>query len=261
VNASAGGVLAIETSTTTGSVAVVFPDRLVAEITLDTRLSHGERLLGAIDRVLRDAGLAVADLAGIAVSAGPGSFTGLRVGLATAKGIAEAHPLRLAAVPTLEALAFGAAPWASGAGSGMAVLAALDAKKEEVYGALFRWDEARARFERLLEEGAFRPGDLARRVASAAEGPIVLLGDGVTAYRGVFEGALGSRARFVPAPAHQPRAAWVGWLGLERFRRGEIVDPVTLAPRYCRPSEAELARARREREAGEGRRTPAGKNL
>ncbi len=228
-------VLAIETSTTTGSIALVSPARLIAEITLESPVSHGERILGAIARVLDGAGVSVPDLAGIAVSAGPGSFTGLRVGLATAKGLVEAHRLPLAAVPTLEALAWNL-PLAADP-----VCPILDAKKGEVYGALFVWDGAEQGWRRILPEGAFTPDDLAARVAAAVPGRVLLLGDGVAASREAFTRHMGVRAVAAPAPAGQPRAAWTGWLGLGRISRGEVEDAVTLAPKYCRASEAELA--------------------
>jgi tRNA threonylcarbamoyladenosine biosynthesis protein TsaB len=155
------------------------------------------------------------------------------------KGIAQAHPLPVAAVPTLEALAWNLAAAAH------PVAAILDARKGELYGALFTWDEEQLVWRRLIEEGAFAPKEFAERLATAAPGPVILLGEGALAYRNVLEGRLGQRARYAPGPAGQPRAAWVGWLGTTRIARGEIEDPVTLVPRYLRPSEAELARARR----------------
>ena len=234
-------VLAIETSTTTGSIALVTPVRLLAEITLESPVSHGERILGAIVRVLDGAGLRVPDLAGIAVSAGPGSFTGLRVGMATAKGLVEAHRMPLAAVPTLEALAWNL-PLATDP-----VCAILDARKGEVYGALFAWDAAEEGWRRILAEGAFTPDDLASRVGDAIAGRVLLLGDGVPPSREAFARRMGERAVAVPAPACQPRAAWTGWIGLRMIARGEVEDAVTLEPMYCRASEAELALSRASR--------------
>ncbi len=233
-------VLAIETSTTTGSIALVTPARLLAEITLESPVSHGERILGAIARVLEGAELRVRDLAGVAVSAGPGSFTGLRVGMATAKGLVEGHRLPLAAVPTLEALAWNL-PLAADP-----VCAILDAKKGEVYGALFAWDGAEEGWRRILAEGAFTPDDLASRVQAAVAGRVLLLGDGVPASRDAFAKRLGDSAIAAPPPAGQPRAAWTGWLGLRKIARGEVEDAVTLAPMYCRASEAELALLRKQ---------------
>src|SRR6266508_1023760 len=98
-------LLAVESATLSGGVALLDGDSLLGEITLNIAITHSERLLSAVDRLLADCGLAPADLEGLAVSVGPGSFTGLRVGLATVKGLAMALGLPVAPVPTLDALA------------------------------------------------------------------------------------------------------------------------------------------------------------
>lgn len=236
-------VLAVETSTAAGSVAIVSRAGVRLEITHGLESTHSDRILAAVDQALRETSLALDDLAGLAVSVGPGSFTGLRIGLATVKGLAEAHPLPLAAVSTLEALALNAPAGRT------PVCAALDARKGEVYGALLAWDVGAEAWRPLVPEGAYAPEALARHVAGAVE-EAVFLGDGAVAYRDAFQEALGAGARFAPGPAHQPRAAWVGWLGLGRLQAGLVEDPITLVPRYLRPSEAELAAQRR---AGVGR--------
>jgi tRNA threonylcarbamoyladenosine biosynthesis protein TsaB len=126
-------LLAVESATLSGGVALLEDDRLLGEITLNIAITHSERLMFAVDRLLADCGLAPADLDGLAVSVGPGSFTGLRVGLATVKALAMALDLPVAPVPTLDALAarlpFADAP----------VCPILDARKGEVYFSLYRW--------------------------------------------------------------------------------------------------------------------------
>src|SRR5512147_806224 len=98
-------VLGIETSTKTGSVAVVSEQSIVAQYSLNIEVTHSERLMSTVDRVLKDTGLTIADMGGFAVAVGPGSFTGLRIGLATVKGLVLATGKPVAAVPTLRALA------------------------------------------------------------------------------------------------------------------------------------------------------------
>ncbi|MBI4609850.1 MAG: tRNA (adenosine(37)-N6)-threonylcarbamoyltransferase complex dimerization subunit type 1 TsaB [Candidatus Rokubacteria bacterium] len=225
-------ILAIETSTLAGSAALLDGEQLVGEYTLNVRTTHSERLLTAVDRLLQDAGWTPATLEGLAVSIGPGSFTGLRIGVSTVKGLAFSLGIPAAAVSTLEALAW-QLPFAR-----HPVCPVLDARKGEVYAALFRWEDAG--LVRDWEDQALAPDDLCARLS----GPTIFVGDGITSYGTLFGERLGARAIFAPAARRLPSAACVGQLGLARLRTGEGVDPVALAPRYLRPSEAELKRRR-----------------
>ena len=216
-------VLAVETSTLAGGVALLDGESVRGEYLLDVRTTHSERLMSAIDRVLGDAGWSARDLQGLAVAVGPGSFTGLRIGLSTVKGLALALGLPVAPVPTLDAMA-ASLPWAA-----LPVCPVIDARKGEVYTCLYRWDGARMRRE--WEYLAIAPGELARRLAE----PAILLGDGAAAIRSPM-------ARLAPPPHRSPSPASVGYLGLERLRAGETVTAADLAPLYLRPSEAELKR-------------------
>ena len=132
-------VLGIETSTTQGGVAIIDADRVLCESVLNVEVTHSERLLPAIDRALGEARVSLEALGGIAVSIGPGSFTGLRIGLSTAKGLAYATGLSLVGVSTLEAMAraLPAARWQ--------ICQVLDARKQEVYAALFRHESGALR--------------------------------------------------------------------------------------------------------------------
>ena len=216
-------VLAVETSSLAGGVALLDDERLVAEYLLDVSVTHSERLMAAVDEVLTGARWTGRDLGGLAVAVGPGSFTGLRIAVSTAKGLALALGLPIAAVPTLDAMA-AALPWAA-----LPVCPVLDARKGEVYASLYRWDGAAMRRE--WEYLALAPEALAARLGE----PTLLVGDGAPAVRS-------PHARTVPPPRRLPSPACVGVLGLERLRRGETVPAATLAPLYLRPSEAELKR-------------------
>jgi tRNA threonylcarbamoyladenosine biosynthesis protein TsaB len=177
----------------------------------------------AIDRLLTDAGWTVGALDGLAVAVGPGSFTGLRIGLSTAKGLAWARGIAVAAVPTLDAMA-AALPFCA-----LPVCPVLDARKGEVYCSLYRWDgTAMGREWAYL---AVAPDELAARLAE----PTVVLGDGAG-------GVVSRYARLAPPHRHLPSAAAVAVLGLAQFRAGATVSATELSPIYLRPSEAELKR-------------------
>ena len=216
-------VLAVETSSLAGGVALLDGERLVAEYQLDVSVTHSERLMSAVDRVLGDARWTARDLAGLAVAVGPGSFTGLRIAVSTVKGLALALDLPIAAVPTLDAMA-AALPWAS-----LPVCPVLDARKGEVYASLYRWDGVAMR-----REWDYLALPLAALAARLTE-PVLVIGDGAA-------GVPSPHARALPPPRRLPSPACVGALGLERLRRGETVTASALAPMYLRPSEAELKR-------------------
>src|SRR3990172_1266934 len=212
-------VLALETATLAGGVALLDGARVVGQYLLDVRVTHSERLMVAVDRLLADAGWRPEDLEGLAVSVGPGSFTGLRIGLSTVKGLALALAIPVAAVPTLDAMA-AMLPWAT-----LPVCPVLDARKGEVYAALYRWDGAAMR--RDGDYLAIAPDALAARLGE----PTGLLGD---------RAALGRspHARAAPPPCQAPSPAWVGWLGLERLGAGRAGAPGGPGPVLPRPPAA-----------------------
>jgi tRNA threonylcarbamoyladenosine biosynthesis protein TsaB len=216
-------VLAVETSTLAGGVALVDGDRLVAEYVLDVSVTHSERLLATVDRVLADARWSPRDLEGLAVSIGPGSFTGLRIGVSTVKGLAWALGLPIAAVPTLDAMA-AAVPWAA-----LPVCPVLTARRGEVYASCYRRDGDGLRRE--WEYLALAPEALALRLSE----PTLLVGDGAA-------GVDSPHARRLPTPRRVPSPACVAVLGRERLRLGDTVGAAELVPFYLRPAEAELRR-------------------
>jgi len=216
-------VLAVEASSLAGGVALLDEEHLVAEYLLDVSVTHSERLMAAVDRVLSDARWTPRALGGLAVAVGPGSFTGLRIAVSTVKGLALALGVPVAAVPTLDAMA-AALPWAA-----LPVCPVLDARKGEVYASLYRWEGGAMR--RQWDYLALSPSALAGRLTE----PTLVVGDGASAVHS-------PHARALPPPRRLPSPACVGALGLERLRRGDTVAAAGLAPLYLRPSEAELKR-------------------
>jgi tRNA threonylcarbamoyladenosine biosynthesis protein TsaB len=224
-------ILALETSTLAGGAALLDGERVVGQTSLNIALTHSERLMAMVDRLLNDCQWTLEGLGGLAVSVGPGSFTGLRVGAATAKGLALALGLPVAPVPTLDALAANL-PFADAL-----VCPLLDARKGEVYLAVYRW--AGRTMERQSEYLALPPSEVPQRL----EPPVIVLGDGEPACR-PYLARLGDGVRVAPHAQSLPSAAVVGQLGHAMLASGDGIDGDALLPLYLRPSEAEL-KARR----------------
>jgi tRNA threonylcarbamoyladenosine biosynthesis protein TsaB len=226
-------VLGIETATGLGGVALIEGETVRAEYRIEMAMMHAERLMVLIDRVLADTGRSLDDLDALAVSIGPGSFTGLRVAVNTVKGLVFGTPIPVAAVPTLEAMA-----WNASAG-GYLVCPMIDAKKGEVYAALFS-SEAGGGLKRMMEDRVISPEALCEHLSKSSGPPTVFLGDGASRYREVFQKRLGYRSVFAPPPLSGALPSMVARLGLQRIERGETSDPITLVPAYVRRADAEV---------------------
>jgi tRNA threonylcarbamoyladenosine biosynthesis protein TsaB len=221
-------ILAVESATSALGVAL-----LRGEVPLEERESAGpappsERLLPAIDAVLRAAGVRLEDVGAFAVSVGPGSFTGLRVGIATVKGLAFGAETPVAAVPTLAALALPAL-------DGVAPVAALlDARRGEVYAAVFAPDG-----RPLAPDAVLTPAALAERLPPGTK---VVLGEGAAFAGAALAARLGARIRVLDPPLGLARARAVGILGARALARGEGIPAHRVAPTYIRRAEAEARR-------------------
>lgn len=221
-------VLALDTASSTGSVALLDGERLIAETLLNVQSTHSERLLDQIRAILSLADMTLRDLDLIAVVRGPGAFTGLRIGLATAKGLAHSIGLPVVGVSSLQLLAMNL-PLVS-----LPVCAFMDARKKEVYTALFEWRQGVP--VRLGSESVLPPGEALSRL----EGEVALVGDGVPLYSDLIEEILGSRAHLPAACHHQPRASAAGLLAEIEYRSGGNFGVEQIAPVYIRPSDAEI---------------------
>ncbi|HHX73656.1 MAG TPA: tRNA (adenosine(37)-N6)-threonylcarbamoyltransferase complex dimerization subunit type 1 TsaB [Firmicutes bacterium] len=236
-------VLGIDTATLVCSVAVSSEEKVVAEYTLQVKKTHSQRLLPLLAAMLTDCGLEPAALDGIAVAAGPGSFTGVRIGIVTAKALGQALNIPLCGISTLEALA-AQHPWFDGL-----ICPILDARRRQVYTSLFRGDDS---LQRLVEDKAAALPALLEKVKAYGE-KILFVGDAVPVYRQLICGSLGEQACFMPPESAICRAATVARLGLLQLARGEAVSWRELAPRYLRQSEAELKYRAAHGEGGKSR--------
>jgi tRNA threonylcarbamoyladenosine biosynthesis protein TsaB len=221
-------LLAVDTSTRACSVAVVDQDRLACEITTGPTGTHSTHLLRLIRMALEFSEIELHGLDGLAVCVGPGSFTGLRIGVATVKGLAFAAAKPVSGVSSLEALAQPCLPWPH------LICAMLDARKGEVYAARYR-----GRDGRLEREGR----EVVLSIADALVGiheACLFVGDGARRYNEAIGSKLGPLALFPAAGQDIIRASSVAALAQRQFVRKEIEDLDRLVPRYVRHSDAEL---------------------
>jgi tRNA threonylcarbamoyladenosine biosynthesis protein TsaB len=229
-------ILAVETATSWQSVAVVEGDAVLARSDEDAAGAHARTLVPAIDRLLASCGMRLKDLDGLAVSIGPGSFTGLRVGLATVMGFRAVTGLPLATVPTLEAMAWnlrGAEP---------RLCPVLRARTGEVYWAQYQWLPDGS-LKQVQEEQAGTLEALARSMPTS----VLMFGEGWALHKQELRRLLDPRSvevKEAPPEALHPSAVSVGRAGAERLRRGEVAGP-GLSPRYVQRAEAEVVWERR----------------
>ena len=223
-------ILAIDTSSRVSSVAIASEERLWAELTMEGKLTHSETLMPHIEQVLGMAELPKEELEGIAVSIGPGSFTGLRIGLAAAKAMAYALEIPLVAVSSLQALACHYPV------SGVRLVSLVDAQKGNAYRESYCWESGNLK---VLEPMGIVPVKEFLGACGDLRVETILLGD-MTGKRTVAEWSLPPHVRIAPPHLRMPRAAGVAMLGLRKLAAGEKADPMSLEPVYVRRSEAEV---------------------
>ena len=231
-------ILALETTTVVSRVAIATEARLLSEVTA-ARLTHSETLQAHVAMALEMAGVSKSEVEAVAVSLGPGSFTGLRIGLAAGKGMAYAWGVPLVGVPTLAALA------AQFPVPGAQVAALMDAQKGNAYMALYEWRE-----EGPVEVLPVTVCPLAEVVAKcgAVEGPVILTGD-VAQKRLAQRDDLPANVCLAPSDMIMPRAAAVARLGLRELAAGRAGSVMDMAPVYVRRSEAEVLWEARQKKA------------
>lgn len=224
-------ILAVDTSTSLGSIALVDGPTVRAELSLNVGATHNRRLLPGIHRMLTDAGWSLQDLDGLAIGLGPGSFTGLRIGMSVMKGLAFATGKPLAGVPTLDALAANVSlvPWG--------ICPVLDARKGEVYAALYQRGRS-PDLERVTPYLVVKPQHLVALIKERT----VLVGDGLIRYGDYLAAELGDRMVRAPAHLNAIHGTSIAWLAMARLQRGLTENVSACVPLYVRPSEAELKR-------------------
>jgi tRNA threonylcarbamoyladenosine biosynthesis protein TsaB len=221
-------ILALETATTAGSIAIVNDEELIAEVKININIAHAERLMPSVDYLLNAARLSISDIDAFAVSIGPGSFTGLRIGLSTAKGFSYATNKPLVSVPTLDAFAR-TLPFCR-----HLICPMLDARKNEVYAGLYKWEGSVCK--KIIPETAVNPEDFLEKIKE----PAVFMGNGAIIYKKIIAETLKNNAIFAPVSKMSPSASSVAEIAIEKLKQGLIADPASLMPFYIRKPEAEM---------------------
>lgn len=226
-------ILAIDSSGMTASCAVATEDKVLAEFNVNNKKTHSQTLLPMIDTLKKTLELNINDIDAIAVSKGPGSFTGLRIGSATAKGIALAIDKPIIEVSSLEAMAYQI--FASDA----VICPMMDARREQVYTGIFEYDEQS--FKRLSKDRPLAVTEIIEEINQIGR-KTVFLGDGVPVYENIIKENLTVPYLFAPAACNRQRAAALAGLAFEYANRGLYTDPDMHRPEYLRLSQAERER-------------------
>ena len=245
-------VLAIDSSGLTATVAVVEETQTVAEYTINYKKTHSQTLLPMIDEVVKMTELDLGTIDAIAVAGGPGSFTGLRIGSATAKGLGLALNKPLIHVPTVDGLAYNVF------GCEDIICPIMDARRNQVYTGIYTFSKKAGEkegtnlvepvFQVIKMQMAVSIEELAERL-NRYRRPVVFLGDGVPVYENVLAEKLTVPYSFAPAYMNRQRAAVVGTLGIQYYKAGKFETAEEHRPDYLRVSQAERERAQREKEA------------
>lgn len=233
-------ILGFDSSGMVASVAIVEDDILVAEYSVNYKKTHSQTLLPMFDAVVSMTELDLDSVDGIAVAAGPGSFTGLRIGMSTVKGLGLALDKPVVAVPTCHALAYNL--W----GSDKLICPILDARRSQVYTALYEFKDEE--MITIKEQDAMDINDLID-IINNLDRDVIFVGDGIPVFKERIEEKIKNKAYFAPAHLNRQRAGSVAALGMIYMKEGKAESADDVKPVYLRKSQAE-----REREEKDGRR-------
>ncbi len=254
-------ILAMDSSGLVASAAIVTETSVLAEYTTNYKKTHSQTLLPMIQEIVEMTETELSELSAIAVTAGPGSFTGLRIGSATAKGLGQALKLPLISVPTTLALAW------NFAGSDALICPLMDARRAQVYTGLYRWNKEKECMDSLTGQLAVSVEEIIEKVNRYGQ-PVIYLGDGMDAYRTVLCDR--TNVPYYLAPLHQSRqsAASVAACALSVVKKATdlsklsetvpdsevcVISAAAFAPVYLRKSQAEREREEQEKCAAEAK--------
>ena len=231
-------ILGIDTSSKYCNVAIIEEKDIMIEYTINGFIKkHSSILIPAIQEIFNKIDLKIGDIDGVAVTIGPGSFTGLRIGLGSAKGLSYAAGIPITGIHTLDVLAYNAARLP------VMLCPILDARKNEVYFALFHGGN---HLKKIIDYQCNSIDNLLDRLKNIQEN-IIFLGEGILKYQKRIEDMLGPRAIILYPTLSTIKASNVAFLGLEKIRNGQVDNAFSISPFYLRKSEAEISWEKRHK--------------
>lgn len=234
-------ILAIDSSSLTASVAIIEDETVIADYSINYKKTHSQTLVPMMDEIKKMTETDLSTVDAIAISKGPGSFTGLRIGSATAKGLGLALNIPIVEMFTTEALAYNLY------GTQRLVCPLMDARREQVYTGLYEFEsiDHKQEMRTVLEACAVPVEEIIEKVNELGK-PVIFLGDGVPVYKDKIETL--TKVDFIYAPMHnsRQRAASVGALATKKFAAGEYINASEHVPDYLRLSQAERERQEQE---------------
>lgn len=231
-------ILAVESSANVASVAILEEEVLIAEYTVNHKKTHSQTLMPMLDEIVSMTELELEGIDAFAIAGGPGSFTGLRIGSATVKGLAMGCDKPVISVPTVDAMAY------SMYGYTGVICPMMDARRAQVYSGLYSFDEE-GDFQVLKQQSALPVEDIIEEINRLGR-TVILLGDGVPVNKDKLQELIAVPYIFAPACANRQRAAAVGQLAMDYFKKGKTVSATEHVPEYLRVSQAERERAEKE---------------
>ena len=231
-------ILALDSSGLVASVAVVEDDNLIAEYTVNYKKTHSQTLVPMLDEIARMIELDLNTIDAIAVAAGPGSFTGLRIGSATAKGLGLALKKPLIGIPTVEGLAYNLY------GTKALICPLMDARRNQVYTGIYEFENSY--FRKIKDQTAISVEEIVEELNKIGR-EVIFLGDGVDVYRDMIAQDCKVPYTFAPAHLNKQRAGALAALAKQYFIEGKVEDAARHKPNYLRLSQAERERIEKER--------------
>ncbi len=223
-------ILAIDGSGLAASVAILEDEKLVAEYTINYKLTHSHTLMPMINEICNMVKEDLSTIDAIGVTSGPGSFTGLRISAGTAKGMALGLDIPIVGIPTLDAIANNI-PYTH-----HIICPIMDARRNHVYTALYKWENEI--LVRLTDHLVIPIDDVIKMAKDHTE-KVIFMGDGIDVYKESISSSLGDQAYFAPPSLRLQRASTIAILAMAEFKAGNTISHMDFAPTYLRPSQAE----------------------